>query len=132
MAAEIRRGYEGPIEPIVSIGIAQAVEEHHWLAYHLPHTPVCMSCVCFSRHFSSMRGLMPWWARVFNGRELRVLLGVVVTLRDLRRRIGSIDCRVGADNPVTAADLVPLCRMETLELGIWLREALALRHCQYP
>jgi hypothetical protein len=39
---------------------------------------------------------------------------------------------VGADNPVTAADLVALCRMKTFELGIWLREALALRHCQYP
>ena len=39
VAAEIRRGYEGPIEPIVSIGIAQAVEAFHWLAYHLLHTP---------------------------------------------------------------------------------------------
>jgi hypothetical protein len=39
---------------------------------------------------------------------------------------------VGADNPVTAADLVALCRMKTFELGIWLREALAFRHCQYP
>ena len=39
---------------------------------------------------------------------------------------------VGADNPVTVADLVALCRMKTFELGIWLREAFALRHCQYP
>ena len=38
---------------------------------------------------------------------------------------------VGADNSVTAADLVALCRMRTLELGTWLREGLMLGHCQY-
>jgi len=39
-------------------------------------------------------GPRSWWARIINCRELRVLPGVVVTLRDLRRRIGSIDCRL--------------------------------------
>ena len=37
--------------------------------------------------------------------------------------------------PITLSrplNLVALCRMKTFELGIWLREALALRHCQYP
>jgi hypothetical protein len=46
--------------------------------------------------------------------------------------IAGLLARVGADNPVTVADLVALCRMKTFELGIWLREAFALRHCQYP
>jgi hypothetical protein len=31
----------------------------------------------------------------------------------------------------TAADLVALCRTRTLELGIWQRECLTLRHYQY-
>jgi hypothetical protein len=39
---------------------------------------------------------------------------------------------VGAANSVTAADLVALCRTRILKLGVWLREGLTLRHCQYP
>ena len=39
---------------------------------------------------------------------------------------------VGAANSVIAADLVALCRTRILELGVWLREGLTLRHFQYP
>jgi hypothetical protein len=47
----------------------------------------------------------------------------------LRRHVGRVRYEpVGADNLVTAAGLVALCRMKTFELGIWLRGALALRH----
>lgn len=56
----------------------------------------------------------------------KALVGLAEAIEALRAEL------VGTDNPVTAADLAALCRMKTFELGIWLREALALRHCQYP
>ena len=39
---------------------------------------------------------------------------------------------VGADNLVTAVDLVFSCRTRRAKFGIWLRESAGIRHCQYP
>jgi putative transposase len=38
---------------------------------------------------------------------------------------------VGADNVVTAVDLVFPAGLRRVKFGIWLRESLAIRHCQY-
>ena len=78
-----------------------------------------------SASYTVGNALDDWLAGGLNGRSDRTRELYRDTVKPLRER-------VGADNPVTAADLVALCRTRTLELGIWLREGLTLRHCQYP
>ena len=66
--------------------------------------------------------------------ELRKLRGPVLDMFYARlRRCGNLACTgVGAENPVTAADLVSPVGRVAVKLGIRLREGLTFRHFQYP
>jgi hypothetical protein len=79
----------------------------------------------------------PWWelAVIHHTDCGSTLLADPEVRRGFAARGGYVEAElawlVGADNSVTAADLVSLCRTRSLELGIWLRECFMFRHCQY-